>query len=207
MWIALSLFAATACAQPSAERKRELEIRSAEMIAAAQLAPGARVADIGAGDGFLAARLSRAVGPSGRVWAVDIDRITALPALRKRRKKEKLRNLEVVAANQAIPALPFAELDAAFLVLSYHEVTAYREMLAELRRALKPGGRMVVVDLVPCRTQGKARATQAKAHALAPEYAEAEFRDAGFDIASRDDHFIDRPDEEQARWMIVCRRP
>lgn len=187
------------------DQKREQQIRVPEMLAALEVKTGARVADIGAGDGFLTVRLARLVGPAGRVWAVDIDAITAIPALKRIRKKH--RNVQVVAGSPASPSLPASDLDAAIMVISYHEVSEHQRMLAEIKRALKPGGLLVVVDFFPCRTRNSPRAIQAKAHALLPDFAEAEFRAAGFEIASRNDHFIDRPDEEQARWMIVCRKP
>ncbi len=201
-WILLVGCAVTWGADDS---KREQQIRAPQILAALELKPGARAADIGAGDGFLTARLARAVGPRGRVWAIDVDTITAIPALKKVRRKH--RNVEVVAAKPSSPSLPAGDLDAALMVISYHEISQPERMLAEVLRALKPGGLLVVVDFVPCRTRHSPRASQAKAHALAPDFAEAEFRAAGFEIASRDDRFIDRPEEEQARWMIICRKP
>jgi len=93
------------------------------------------------------------------------------------------------------------------MVNVYHEVEPYREMLAHVFEALKPGGRFVIVDNMPHKTKSRPRADQAKNHVLSPELAEPEFNAAGFQIISRQDDFIDRPDEEDAKWMIICRRP
>ena len=60
---------------------------------------------------------------------------------------------------------------------------------------------------MPQHTRARPRADQAKNHVLAPEVAEPEFRDAGFEIVARRDDFVDRPDEEDVKWMIICRRP
>ena len=88
-----------------------------------------------------------------------------------------------------------------------NSIGPYQEMLRHLLASLKPGGRMVVVDQMPQRTRQRPRADQIKNHVMAPELAEAEFRAAGFEIVVRQDDFVDRPDEETSRWMIVCRRP
>jgi predicted methyltransferase len=105
------------------------------------------------------------------------------------------------------PQLPLRTLDAALMVNAYHEVEPYREMLAHIRDSLKPGGRLVVVDNMPLKTGVRPRADQVKNHVINAGVAEPEFRAAGFEIVARRDDFIDRPDEESTKWMIVCRRP
>ena len=77
------------------EAVREKWLRVSEVFSLAGIAPGAKVADIGAGDGFLTVRLARDVGPNGRVYAVDIEP-GALRDLRKRVREEGLSNVEVV---------------------------------------------------------------------------------------------------------------
>jgi predicted methyltransferase len=93
------------------------------------------------------------------------------------------------------------------MVIAYHEVANPTKMLERVKAALVPGGRLVVVDMIPHRTKKRPRADQVKNHVIAAATAVAEFRAAGFSILSRDDRFIDRPDEESARWMIVARKP
>lgn len=187
-----------------AERERKFKVP--EIVGAAQLVPGSRVADVGAGDGFITARLARAVGKTGRVWAVDIDKITAIPALKKMVKKQKLKQVEVVTAEDGLPSLPTAGLDAVVMVISYHEVGPHEAMLRAIHAALRMGGRLVMVDFLPCRTKDRPRAVQARAHALSPGYAETELRAAGFEIAVRDEHFLEDPDGEMVRWLIVARK-
>jgi predicted methyltransferase len=73
--------------------------------------------------------------------------------------------------------------------------------------ALKPGGRLVVLDNMPLRTRNRPRADQTKNHVIAPEVVEQELREFGFQILERRDQFIDYPDEESTNWLIVAQRP
>ena len=71
---------------------------------------------------------------------------------------------------------------------------------------MKPGGRLVIVDLMPNRTRQRPRADQTKNHVIAPEVVEKELADAGFAVVERRDRFVDNPDEESAHWLIVAER-
>jgi predicted methyltransferase len=73
--------------------------------------------------------------------------------------------------------------------------------------ALKPGGRLVIVDMAPHKTATRPRADQTKNHVISADLVASEVAAAGFEIALRDDHFIDNPDDESTRWMIVFRKP
>lgn len=189
------------------DERREKAVNLPEILEALAISAGSQVADIGAGEGFFTARLAKKVGPDGRVYAVDIDDKFAIPKLKELVEKQSLANVSVIHSEPADPKLPSGTLDAALMVNVYHEVEPYREMLAHVLDALKPGGRLVVVDNMPQHTRARPRADQVKNHFLAPEVAEPEFRAAGFEVVARRDDFIDRPDEENVRWMIVCRRP
>lgn len=73
--------------------------------------------------------------------------------------------------------------------------------------ALKPGGRLVVLDKMPLRTRNRPRADQTKNHVIAPEVVEQELREFGFQILERRDQFIDYGDDESTNWLIVAQRP
>ena len=180
-------------------------MRLADIFAAMQLKPGAVIADVGAGPGWVTGRIAKAVGPGGIVHAVDIDAKNALPALRKLARKQH--NVKVVAGSPGDPKLPHAALDAVLMSAMYHEVVPREEMLRNVMAALKPGGRLVIYDIMPLRTASRPREVQTKNHRLLPSIAEAEFRQAGFEIVSRDDRFADDPDEEESHWLLVCRKP
>lgn len=194
-------------ANTPAEEKREKAVKLPEILEALAISTGSHVADIGAGGGFFTARLAKQVGPTGRVFAVDIDDKYAIPKLKELVEKQSLTNVRVILSQPADPKLTAGSLDAALFVNAYHEVEPYGEMLSHIMEALKPGGRLVVVDNMPQHTRPRPRADQAKNHVLAPEVVEPEFRAAGFEVVARLDDFIDRPDEEDVKWMIICRRP
>ena len=168
------------------------------------LTDGSKAADIGAGDGDYDLMMSRVVG-TGRIYAEDI-RSGAIKQIRGQVKHEHLKNVEAILGAADDPKLP-NNLDAVLMVITYHEVADYGKMLKHVLTVLKPGGRFVVVDMTPHKTLSRSRADQVKNHVIAPDVAESEVRQAGFDVVSRDDHFIDNPDEETTRWMIVFRKP
>lgn len=107
--------------------------------------PGMVVADIGAGTGYHSRRLARSVGPEGLVYAVEIQP-EMLALLDARAKAEGLGNIRSVLGSETSPALPEASLDLALLVDVYHEFSHPHEMTSAIVRALKPGGRLVLVE-------------------------------------------------------------
>jgi len=116
-----------------------------ELVDALDLRPGMTVADIGAGVGYLLPLLSRAVAPGGRVIAEDIFE-DFLNKARQKVEREKLANVEFVQGSETDPNLPANAVDLALALDSYHHWDYPETMLAGLRRALKPGGRLVIVD-------------------------------------------------------------
>src|SRR5262245_42966199 len=115
--------------------------RVADLFTAAGVKPGAHVADVGAGDGFLTVRLASAVGPGGRVYAVDIDE-KVVDGLRKRLTTAKVSNVEVIVGGEDDPHLVPGTLDAAFIVNAYHEMPKGVAVLTHLMTAFKPHGRL-----------------------------------------------------------------
>ena len=161
---------------------------------------GKRVADVAAGHGYLTRPLARKVGADGRVYAVEIGEV-------ERRALQKLAadsfpNIEVVAGSDTTPNLPDA-IDAVVVLNSYHEFTQYRAMLGAIKRALRPGGLLVLVDNDGFGTS-QPRDWQASHHGLDPSFVDEELRAAGFEITSRQDKFIVQP---APQWMFVARRP
>jgi len=103
------------------------------------------VADIGAGGGYYTVRLSPLVGPKGRVLAEDIVPET-IRARAQRIQRERLDNVAIRLGQPANPQLPPASFDRIFMIHMYHEIQRPSEVLWHLRAALKPGGKIVVVD-------------------------------------------------------------
>jgi SAM-dependent methyltransferase len=124
--------------------EREREEAPSKAIAAIDLAPDAVLADIGAGSGYYSFRLSEKV-PQGKIVAVDIQP-EMLDFLRKKSTELGITNVEPHLGTIEDVKLPAASLDAALMVDSYHEFSHPREMLASLHHALKPGGRLFLLE-------------------------------------------------------------
>ncbi len=115
------------------------------VIQVLNLQEGQVVADIGAGSGYFTLRLAQAVGQKGRVFAVDVDE-GMLGYLHQRLDKEKIQNVQVMHVPPHDPLLIDGSLDLAFVCDTYHHLEDRDVYLRKLRKALKPGGRLVIVD-------------------------------------------------------------
>jgi predicted methyltransferase len=184
------------------EHRREQWQNVDAIFAEMGVRPGASVADIGAGDGFFTSRLARSVGPDGRVFAVDIDD-AAIAQLRKRLQEDGVENVTIVKGALDDPKLPDAALDAALIVNAYHEMEQHQLMLAALRRALKPDGRLVIVEPVTASKRGRPRADEARNHEIDPEYVVQDVRSAGFAVISLKDPFTRR--DGDIEWLMTLR--
>ncbi|HTM52176.1 MAG TPA: methyltransferase domain-containing protein [Bryobacteraceae bacterium] len=124
---------------------RDARQKPAELVQAMNLQPGMAVADIGTGAGYMLPFLSRAVGPKGRVLAEDIQD-DFLEKARAKAETDRLDNVQFVKGNEADPMLPEGSVDVALALDSYHHYDYPEKMLAGIRRGLKPGGRLVIVE-------------------------------------------------------------
>lgn len=131
--------------QWSSEDSRERAGEAATVMALLGIRPGQAVADIGAGAGYYVGRLSRRVGPEGRVFAQDVE-ARYLDRLRQRVERERLANVSLVLGEGHDPRLPPRSVDVALLVHMYHEIAQPYEFLWRLRPSLKRDGLVVVVD-------------------------------------------------------------
>jgi ubiquinone/menaquinone biosynthesis C-methylase UbiE len=116
-----------------------------EVVAALKLQPGQTVADIGAGTGLLDVPLARAVGPRGRVYAVEID-AGFFPEIRKRAAAAQVTNVETVLGKFTDPALPVKSVDLALFHDVIHHVENRAAYIRTLAAYLAPAGRIVVID-------------------------------------------------------------
>ena len=126
--------------------EREEEERTDLLIEALALKPGEIVADIGAGSGYFSWRMARKVGASGRVYAVEIQQ-EMLDILMANMKRRQVGNIvQPVLSTVQDPKLPTAAVDTILLVDVYHEFDFPYEMTRAMIDALKPGGRLVLVE-------------------------------------------------------------
>jgi ubiquinone/menaquinone biosynthesis C-methylase UbiE len=151
------------------------------------LRPGLRVADVGAGDGEWAERLARRVGDAGHVWATEVedDKVEQIAS---RLERAGVSNASVLLGSQRDTGLPPACCDAILLRLVYHHFQDPDPMRESLKRALRPGGRLVVLD-VPPQTSWSALAgvPDRGGHGIALDDLVAELTADGFRLVSRDE--------------------
>jgi len=155
--------------------EREDEEQPSKAIRALGIKPGQVVADVGAGSGYYTVRLAKQVGPIGRVFATDIQP-EMLSLLKKRLSRERLDNVELVLATDVDPRLPEGQLDLILMVDVYHELARPQEVLRKLRAALKPDGRLVLIEFrkesawVPIREEHKMSVKEARMELEAEGY-------------------------------------
>ena len=124
---------------------REKEENPRRLLAALDVKPGETVCDLGCGNGYHALKLAKMVGPTGKVIAVDIQR-EMLELLRARAEEAGIANIERVLGGLADPKLPPASCDLVLMVDVYHELSYPERVLGHVRRALRPGGRLALVE-------------------------------------------------------------
>jgi len=146
------------------------------VISALELDPKMTVADVGAGTGYFTVRLARAV-PEGKVIATDIEP-DMIRYLGERAQKEQLANVSTVLAERGDPKLPPASVDRELVVDVWHHVEDRAGYARGLAAALKPGGKLAIVDFTMEATHGPH-----KHHRLAPEAIVADLKAAGLDAA------------------------
>ena len=116
------------------------------VIRSLAIQPGAHVADIGAGGGYFTFRLADAVGPTGKVYAVDVDEGN-LDYIAQRAKEEGYTNVETVLAKNDDPLLSQAAVDLIFTCNTYHHLENRSDYFESAARYLRPDGRVAVIDL------------------------------------------------------------
>lgn len=126
-------------------RSRNAWQQPEKVMAALALKPGEDVADVGSGPGYFTLRFAHAVGPTGKVYAVDISR-QMLNYLEKQAREDHLTNIRTVLAQPHNPKLPPASVDVIFICDTLHHISNRAAYYPLLIRALKPGGCLVNID-------------------------------------------------------------
>lgn len=125
--------------------ERKMEENPQALLDSLEIIPGMIVADIGAGSGYFSFPLAKKVGPGGMVLAVDIQK-QMLEIIRQRSAQQRVQNVIPLLGNSQDPGLSSESVDLAILVDVYHEFSHPWEMLRGIYSALKPGGRLVLVE-------------------------------------------------------------
>ena len=148
------------------------------VISALEIQSGDRVAEIGAGTGYWLSWLSEAVGPEGRVYAVEVEP-ELVASLEEVVVDEGLRNVEVVLGAYDDPRLPVGEIDLAMTCLTYHHIEHRADYFRNLQRDLSPGGRVAHLDDRPD-SPAPISWFQAEGHWTDPTLIVSEMEEAGY---------------------------
>lgn len=175
-----------------------------ELFEAMDLKEGSWVADIGSREGYYSIRMAPRVGATGHVFAVDINE-NSLEELHENIKRRNIDNITPVFSIHESPMLPANSLDAILVRNAYHEFIDYMEMLRQIRKSLKPGGRLVLADAYDEDTMNMPREDQVDDHDIALHYARKEVQEAGFRIIKEDPEFTEKSDRSgRGYWLIIA---
>ena len=156
-----------------------------KVIESLALRPGDHVADLGSGSGYFTFRLAEAVGPQGKVYAVDVDReMNDLVA--KASKGKSIGNVELILARPDDPMLPPIGVDLVFTVNTYHHFDNRVTYFQKVRKYLRPGGRIAVIDF-----DRRAWFEGLWRHYTPAEFIKREMKQAGYRL-QRELTFLDR---------------
>jgi len=185
------------------EAGRDSWQKPGQIIEALNLKDGNSVVDFGSGAGYFALKLSDVVGSRGGVIAVDLRNLSLL-FLRLRAFLQGKHNIRIIVGDPDDPHLPEASADSVLVLNTYHELRDPESILRHLSRALRPGGRLVIVDRTP--PAGADSVENVAHHHAAPDAVEADLRKESFNIISREDTFIHPPGDE-VWWLITASKP
>src|SRR4029434_2585050 len=155
------------------------------VIAALKIRPGDSVADLGSGGGYFTFKLAEAVGPSGKVYAVDIDR-DMVELVAKRVRDESAANVETILAKPEDPMLPQSDVDLIFTSNTFHHIDNRVAYLSNMRKYLRPGGRVAIIDF-----DRRAWLEGLLRHYTPSEFIKREMDQAGFAL-QEEPTFLDR---------------
>ncbi len=184
------------------ERDRWMNVE--QLFGWAEVDAGNTVADIGCHEGYLSMHLANRVGKNGKVYSVDV-REDRLETLTENAKKRKLQNIVPTLGDYDDPNLPPNAMDVVFVVDTYHEIDEYITVLSHIRKSLKPGGRILVLEKLKDHAKNKSRMDQANAHTLSSKYVKKELKDAGFSVTGEFKDIGNWENESSKKiWVLVA---
>ena len=185
----LMILAANAACQTALEESREWFTNRrqppAKVMDAIGVKEGMVIGEVGAGHGRYTVQLAARVGPSGKIYAEDINS-ASVDHLRERCAKDGIKNIEVILGEVTDPLFPEASLDMVFMVLTYHHLSEPVALLKNLTPSLKSGATVVVIDPDPVKDKGNPSSEY-----TSKEEIEREAGEAGFELV-RVETFLER---------------
>jgi ubiquinone/menaquinone biosynthesis C-methylase UbiE len=155
-----------------------------EILDAMGLKPGMDVADIGAGSGLITRLIAQRVAPGGTAYGVDIAK-SMVDHINQTAKKENIPNLKAILGDPRSPKLPPSSVDVVCIIDSYHHFEYPADMLAEISKALRPDGTLMLIDFK--RIEGVSKEFTLKMVRAGEGTFTDEFLNAGFELVERRD--------------------
>lgn len=181
VWTTSGALRAQVAADANELKQAELDVP--KLMQVLELAPGMSVADVGAGAGAMTLALAGALGPSGRVYSTDVNAVQ-IPVIREQAAARHLDNVIAIVGTQTSTGLPDACCDGIFARDAYHHFSDPAAMNRSFAAALKPGGRLAIIDFEP--EPGSKPPSNVPAnrtgHGVAATIVEEELRAAGFEL-------------------------
>ncbi len=177
-----------------------------ELIKLLGITAGSQAADIGCHEGYMTFKLSRVVGPAGKIYAVDVEdskikKVESLAA------ESKIKNIAAIKGDYDNPKLPLNALDAVIILDTYHEMDYHDQILQHILKALKPGGRLLLCEPIAESRRKLKRPDQENKHELGMSFALDDLRKAGFKILFQQDPYVDRTEEKGDKmWVVLAEK-
>ncbi len=164
---------------------------------------GQHVADIGCHEGYFSMHLARKVGLRGKVYAVDV-REDRLEKLNRNAKDRSLLNITTILGDYDDPKLPRKELDLVVIMDTYHEMRDYMTVLEHVKQALKPSGKILILEKLKSHAKDKSRKEQTSSHTLSPHFVRKELQEAGFKVIQQVNNMGDWENNKTKKiWVLV----
>ena len=200
--LVIATLAATLTQAARAAAQDEFAVDAARLAKALELTAGRSVADIGAGAGELTVALARVVGPTGRLYATELE-AGRLRAIRRAAESARVKNVTVLEAHATRTNLPDRCCDALIMRHVYHHIKNPGLMNKSLYQSLKPGGRLAIIDFAPdsAESADPTRRSDGEQHGVTPPTVVRELREAGFELVVVEEGI------RRSGFMVVMRRP
>lgn len=184
-------------------KTRDKWMKVAEIFQIANIQVGNEVADIGCHQGYMSIRLADFIGETGKVYSVDVreDRLNKLNDIASERG---IRNIQTILGDYDDPKLQENTLDVVLIIDAYHEMKDYKQILLNVKKALKPDGRILILEKLKRQLIGKSRQEQTQGHTIAPKYVENELKEVGFEVSviEKDLGYWEE-DPDKKIWVMV----
>ena len=188
-------------------KARDKWMKVAQILEMADIQLGNNVADIGCHQGYMSIRVADFIGETGKVYSVDVreDRLNKLNDIASERG---IKNIQTILGDYDDPKLEENSIDVVLIIDAYHEMNDYKQILFHVKKALKPDGRILILEKLKRQKIGKSRKEQTQGHTIAPKYVENELKEVGFEVITIEKNLgYWEEDPDKKIWVMVGALP